>query len=99
MLRSGSRKWPPKYQTLNEAKTEKKVNVKTGRVAQHFRCASCGNDFPAKEVEVDHINPIANAGQVTWDEFIHRLYCEQDNLQVLCKEDHKKKTKEERARN
>ena len=35
-LRAGSRKWPPKYETLNAAKTEKKTNEKTGRLAQHL---------------------------------------------------------------
>ncbi len=41
ILRSGSRRWGPKYSTLNEAKTEKKINPASGRLAQHFLCASC----------------------------------------------------------
>lgn len=95
ILRGGSRKWPAKYQCLNEAKTEKKTNTATGRVAQHFKCNSCREDFPQKQVEVDHIIPIGT--EKTWDEFITGLYCEKDNLQVLCKPCHKLKTKREKS--
>ena len=94
ILRSGSRRWGPKYQTLNEAKTEKKVNSTTGRVAQHFLCAECQKDYPQKQVEVDHIVPIGT--EKTWDEFINGLFCEADNLQVLCKPCHKIKTLKEK---
>jgi len=97
-LRAGSRRWPPKYETLNEAKTEKKINVKTGRLAQHYRCASCLEEFTAKDVQVDHIDPIANGKDtISWDEFINRLFCEKHNLQVLCIPCHKIKSKDERA--
>lgn len=93
-LRSASRRWPPKYTVLNEAKTEKKTNSKTGRIAQHFVCASCLVDYPAKEVQVDHITPIGY--DKSWDEFINGLFCERENLQVLCKVCHAVKTKQER---
>ena len=97
LLRSGSRKWPPKYRCLNDAKTEKKINAKTGRLAQHFKCAHCLQDYPAKDVEVDHNIPIGKGR--TWDEFIDGLFCEQTNLQVLCKPCHKIKTLKERNEN
>lgn len=97
VLRSGTRRYPPKYETLNEAKTEKKKNIATGRVAQHFRCALCSLDFPSTGVQVDHIKPVVDPrkGFTTWDNYIKRLFCEKKNLQVLCKPCHKKKTKEE----
>lgn len=97
LLRSGSRRWEPKYTCLNEAKTEKKINKATGRVAQHFLCNSCKQDFPAKDVQVDHIDPIGK--NRSWDEFINRLFCELSNLQVLCKACHSEKTKRERNNN
>ena len=96
ILRSGSRRWPPKYATLNEAKTEKKTNPASGRIAQHFKCAACGDEFTAKNVQVDHVVPIGP--ERSWDEFIEALFCEQDNLQVLCLTCHKKKTKEEKKK-
>jgi 5-methylcytosine-specific restriction endonuclease McrA len=97
ILRGGSRRWEPKWTVLREAATEKKVNVKTGRVAQHFKCKVCSGEFPAKGVQVDHTTPIG-VGR-TWDEFIDGLFCEKDNLQVLCLDCHKEKTKKEKELN
>lgn len=93
-LRAGSRRWPPKFETLNGAKTEKKVNKATGRIAQHYRCIACNDDYPAKDVQVDHIKPIVDPkkGFQTWDLFIANLFCEKDNLQILCKTCHTEKT-------
>lgn len=100
VLRSGSRRYPPKYETLNEAKTEKKINPKTGRLAQHFRCAACLEEFPQKAVQVDHIKPVVDPrrGFTNWDTFIKRLFCDRKNLQVLCETCHKTKTKEEKQK-
>lgn len=98
VLRSGARRWQPKYETLNAAKTEKKVNVATGRIAQHYRCALCKNEFTAKDMEVDHISPVVDplTGFESWDVFIQRLYCESDNLQAICVGCHRAKTKLEK---
>ena len=93
-LRAASRRWPPKYECLNEAKTEKKVNSATGRVAQHFLCNSCRGEFSSKNVQVDHVEPIGK--DTTWDVFIDRLFCEKENLQVLCIDCHKAKTLKEK---
>ena len=98
VLRAGSRKWPPKYQTLNDACVGVKTNVSTGRLAKHFTCRRCKQDFPQKMVEVDHINPVVGKGFESWDKFISNLFCGKDNLQVLCKECHKRKTKSEREK-
>lgn len=93
LLRAGSRRWPPKYEVLNEAKIGKQVNSKTGRIAEHYKCAGCGEGFPAKEVQVDHIIPIVPVtGFTNWDDLIDRLFCEKDNLQVLCLTCHKAKS-------
>ena len=96
VLRSGTRKYPPKYETLNEAKTEKKINVKTGRLAQHYLCNVCKNDFPAKDVQIDHILPVVSSeGFTTWDAYVESLYCGKSNLQTLCTDCHKIKTSKE----
>ncbi len=98
VLRSGTRRWPPKYETLNEAKTEKKINALTGRLAQHYKCKKCRKDFPAKMVQVDHIEPAVapDVGWCDWNTFIERLFCDKGNLQVLCLGCHEKKTKKEK---
>ena len=97
-LRAGSRKWPPKYETLNAAKTEKKVNKATGRLAQHYLCAMCEQEYTQKDVQVDHIKPVIDPkkGFVSWDTYIDRMFCEGKNLQVLCKICHAEKTKLEK---
>lgn len=83
---------------MNAAKTEKRKNIKTGRLAQHYLCAACKGEYPAKEVSVDHIEPVVDPkiGWVSWDVFIERLFCAADNLQCLCIKCHKTKTKLER---
>jgi len=97
VLRSGWRRWPPKYETLKEASVGKKINKKTNRLAEHYKCAKCKKHFPAKEVNVDHIDSVVGAaGFTTWDEFIARLFCGKENLQVLCKKCHDSKTAKER---
>jgi 5-methylcytosine-specific restriction endonuclease McrA len=99
VLRSGMRRWPPKYAALHNAYVTTKVNVKTNRLAKHYECNACKKHFTSKDVEVDHINPVVDpdVGFVSWDLFIERLYCKMENLQALCKNCHKVKTKEERT--
>lgn len=99
VLRSGSRRWPPKYECLAAAYKETKTNEKTGRLAKHFECNTCKQLFPSKDVQVDHIQPIVGPeGFVSWDVFINRLYCPIDNLQVLCKPCHDEKTQREKPK-
>lgn len=98
VLRAGTRRWPPKYECLNEAKTKKKINKLTGRLAQHFKCAKCKKEFPASQVSVDHIRPVVGPeGFQSWDEYIENMFCEREGLQVLCVTDHKKKTLKEKG--
>ena len=93
-LRSASRRWPPKWATLREAFLDIRRNKKSKRQAKHYLCAICGEAFPSTGVQVDHIVPIGR--NLSWNEFIEALFCEKENLQVLCKPCHKIKTKEER---
>lgn len=96
VLRAGSRKWPPKYEVLNEAKRGKRVNEATGRIAEHYECANCHTLYPAKSVAVDHIDSVVpTSGFSGWDVVIARLFCPREGLQVLCKDCHKIKTKQE----
>lgn len=101
VLRSGTRRWPPKYQAKDLAKTERKINPKSGKLAQHYKCASCQGEFTSTNVEVDHVKPVIDPaiGFTTWDNFIAALYCDIDNLQVLCVPCHKEKSLNERKKN
>ena len=96
-LRAATRRYPPKYKTLNKAFVEKRTNKKTGKLASHYKCAGCNGEFVAKDVQVDHIVPVVGSeGFTTWDNYIERMFCDVDNLQVLCTTCHTSKTKEER---
>jgi 5-methylcytosine-specific restriction endonuclease McrA len=98
-IRSGFSRWPPKFAVIEKAFVGKKVNESSGRKAAHYECNSCKQHFPLKEIQVDHIEPVVCPleGFVSWDSFIERLFCKEENLQVLCKECHKRKTKAEVA--
>ena len=73
-----------------------------------YLCAVCKQVVPVtvkvgrkrvKNVFVDHIDPIVDprVGFVSWDVFIERMFCEEDNLQVVCGDCHDKKSLKERA--
>jgi len=98
MLRAGTRRWSP----IQDVK--KRARIKRGV----YQCEGCGAIGPAsiridgKRVDnavVDHIDPITdpNKGFTTWDDLIERMFCETDNLQLLCHKCHTEKTNEERS--
>jgi 5-methylcytosine-specific restriction endonuclease McrA len=95
-LRSASQRWPPRYKALDAAYVGKKINPASGRLAKHYHCNKCQEDFPQKEVEVNHLTPVVPiSGFDSWDGVIERLFCEQERLEVLCKPCHKALTKQE----
>lgn len=98
VLRTGARRWPPRYEALADACVGQKINIKSGRLAKHYICNECKEEFTSKDVEIDHIQPAVSIqeGFIDWNEFIKRLYCEKENLQCLCKDCHLKKTLKER---
>jgi len=98
-IRSGFRRWPPKYVVLADSCVGVKINKATGRKAKHYKCNICKKDFPAKEVQADHIEPVVDpkVGFVDWNTFIERIAVDVDGYQCLCKGCHSKKTKEENS--
>ena len=98
-IRGAFGRFPNKFEALKKAAVGKRVNEKTGRVAMHYVCASCGGEFPSRDVAVDHKKPVVDTakGFVSWDEYIKRMFCTITNLQVLCTACHAVKTKQERA--
>lgn len=101
-LRSLTNRWGPKHSVLKKARVDRGV----------YKCAGYekrSHNVPVtikektkriKNVFVDHIEPvIGSTGFTTWDEVIRRMFVEADGLQVLCKECHDRKTKNEREQN
>lgn len=101
MLRRGSTRWKPKYEVKRKARYHEKLPGATARLVFHSTCAGCHGVFPETTTVVDHIKPVVDpdVGFTTWDEFIARLFCEEDNLQVLCQACHDIKTADEKERN
>lgn len=94
VLRNGTIRYPPRYEVLNEAKRGKKVNQATGRVAEHYECNECHQQFPATSVVVDHRQPVVPVtGFTNWHDVVIRMYCDKEGLQVLCKVCHLEKSR------
>ena len=93
-LRPAWSRYPVKHQFLKSR--QKPYSGSDKRTKFEYYCKECKQTFKGKDVPVDDINP---AGSLLKDEdlprFVANLFCEVDNLQLLCKECHKKKTAEE----
>ncbi len=100
VIRSGFRRWPQKYKVLKNNCVGRRINPASGKMAMFYKCAECGGEFTSTNVQVDHYEPVVDPvkGFVDWDTFIERLFCEENNLQVLCKKCHSVKTKEEKTK-
>jgi 5-methylcytosine-specific restriction endonuclease McrA len=94
-LRQKSRWWKP----ISEAKAKAKRPY-TGPLKRQkfeYQCNQCKNWFPDKKINVDHICPAGSLKSAQdLPDFIERLFCEVDNLQVLCETCHNAKTKSEK---
>lgn len=94
-LRQKSRWWKP----ITECKLKAKRAYKGPNKRQKFeyQCKSCKNWFPEKQINVDHICPAGSLNSAQdLPGFVERLFCEQDNLQVLCENCHNIKTQNEK---
>ena len=98
LLRQGTRRWAPVSEVQKNARVQRGL----------YRCNCCQEDVPntirdgkkrVQNIFVDHIKPIIDPekGFTTWDECIENMFCEADNLQLLCKDCHDIKSNEERA--
>jgi 5-methylcytosine-specific restriction endonuclease McrA len=96
-LRQKSRFWKPITQCKMSNRRVYKGPLK--RQKFEYQCAECLQWFPDKKVNVDHITP---AGTLRCANdlpgFVERLFCEIDNLQILCSTCHNQKTQSEKAK-
>jgi 5-methylcytosine-specific restriction endonuclease McrA len=83
-MRRASLMWPPISECRKLARRER------GK----YECAMCKELFSAKEVQIDHRQPVVDIikGWESWDVFIARLFCDVDNLDCLCVNCHKSKS-------
>lgn len=98
-LRKAWLKYPNRYRALNNARLPYKL-VRKGRRVYGYECNCCKGEFTTSNVVVDHIEPCGKLlSYEDFPEFVSNLFCELDNLQVLCKTCHYDKTCEERGIN
>ena len=94
-LRQKSRWWKPILQCKLEARRAYKGPNK--RQKYENQCKSCERWFQEKKINVDHIIPAGSLNcAADLPGFVERLFCEKDNLQVLCADCHDEKTKLEK---
>ena len=94
-LRQKSRWWKPVSQAKEKAKRKYKGPNK--RQKWEYQCATCSNWYPNTEINVDHIIPAGTLRSANdLPGFVERLFCEVDNLQVLCSTCHNIKTQKEK---
>lgn len=97
-LRQKSRWWKP-IAKAKEAARRKFTPPKGSKSKQRweYQCAACKGWFPEKQINVDHKNPAGSLKcAADLPGFVERLFCEIDNLQVLCSKCHDKKTEYEK---
>jgi len=92
-----SHRWPPKSVAKKAAWRARGIYLCAGYETRAHKVPLTVNR--KNNVFVDHIEPIIDpaTGFVSWDETIARMFCESHKLQVLCKECHDRKTKDEKA--
>jgi 5-methylcytosine-specific restriction endonuclease McrA len=96
-LRNKSRWWKPITQCrMNSRRAYKGTNK---RQKFEYQCNQCKGWFPEKKINVDHIHPAGSLNcSADLGPFVERLFCEQDNLQVLCETCHNIKTQKEKTK-
>jgi len=91
-LRNRSRFWKPVL--LCKEKAKRKYEGSNKKQKYEYQCNCCKKWYAAKNINVDHIVP---AGELNCAAdlpgFVERLFCEVDNMQVLCLECHDSKSK------
>lgn len=96
-LRRLSRFWKPALSALDAAHRPYKGPNK--RLKNEYKCATCNEWFPRKNVEINHKIPCGSLKSYEdVPSFLGRMFCEDvKGYSVLCKECHKAETKEQRS--
>lgn len=89
--------WKPLQKIKEKSRRPYKGDNK--RRKWEFQCNICKDWFASNEIHVDHIKPVGTltSGEHL-KEFVDNLFCDSENLRVLCKPCHKQITKEQRQK-
>jgi hypothetical protein len=81
------------YKSKFSGRSQALANARVG--VNQYKCEMCSDfvTYPRKEVHVDHKEPVVPLeGFTNFDDFIDRLFCGPEGLQVLCKRHHTEKS-------
>jgi 5-methylcytosine-specific restriction endonuclease McrA len=71
------------------------------RVTRWGKCTACNKLEPLYLLQIDHKEPIIpidrSLDEMSWDEVVDKVWCDERNLQAVCKPCHKAKSKIENA--
>lgn len=85
ILRKAWLRWPARQNVIKTARVER----------GSYQCNICKQvGFKRTDLQIDHINPVVNIeeGFTTLDEFVSRLYVEEEFLQAACRPCHEQKS-------
>lgn len=88
---------------LRKHRREQQWTKKDGSIAKKphvfYKCAKCQKEFNSANIQVDHIEPVVPLNipskHLSYNTLIERLFCDESNLQILCKVHHKEKSQQE----
>lgn len=93
-------RYPPAIKATNRTKEIYYIKSKAGKDMKRvkFTCGMCGRkDLKRSEMSLDHIIPVTDkSGFKDWNTFVDNLFCEEENLLLICQEPcHRLKTEKE----
>lgn len=108
-LRRASLASPERLACKNEGKVDKALFSCESCKYYYYEGKSQNNlkllkkKYPRKvrqgKIQIDHIDPVVplnkKTADLSWNEFIERLFCDRNNLQRLCEKCHTKKSTQE----
>jgi len=105
-LRKVSMFWKPKNVAMKRAMGGTRTNPKTGKDKTYYVCEESGEFGWLEDMHADHVEPVVPDfwGDTTrflgvnWNEYVKRMFVEEDGYQIILKSLHKIKTKEENQR-
>ena len=99
-LRNMSRRWRPLIMDALIAARRPSKSKKNLRLKWQFQCCRCLKWKSRKNVEVNHRIPVGSFNSMDQaGEYISRLFCEVEYLEVMCKRCHLQETASQRAAN
>lgn len=102
LIKGAIRRVFSRSETRREALADAQIqhyDPKRPRVTKWGRCEHCKKPEALYKMQADHIEPVVpismSLEDMSWDEIINRIFCNKNNLQILCLGCHSSKSKSE----